>query len=142
MFPNILLSRIKVVEEVTTLEGKVMKNFVLISIILTIFLGSGRVFADTETPGNYVQDHDTYSMQLNGFSKELIDPTEVQIDRHEGRYPPPAPNQRQQAMLNLINNEPAEPLKPFGQDTVDAPKDVSQISPFWRKIFGLDDNSL
>lgn len=65
--------------------------------------------------------HDEYSLELKGFSPELIYPAEVQISRMEGRYPPPAPTKAHQFFLNLVNNEWTGNLKAFPQHYVFPP---------------------
>jgi hypothetical protein len=75
----------------------------------------------------YSEQHDEYSLELKGFSPEMIDITEVQINRMEGRYPDPPPSKGQQFFYNLVNNQWTESLEPFGYDRVDMPKKPKRL---------------
>jgi hypothetical protein len=65
--------------------------------------------------------HDEYSLDLKGFSPEMIQITETSIDRMEGRYPAAAPSRPKQLWYNFLNANWIEPVKPFEQDTVQPP---------------------
>lgn len=67
------------------------------------------------------QNHDEYSLELKGYSAEMIQPVEAQIARQEGRFPPPAPSKTKQAWYNMLNCNWIDPLEPFTYDRVDGP---------------------
>lgn len=90
-----------------------MKPVIVASFIM-LFALSGNALA-------FIEDHDEYSLELKGFSPEMIQPVEIQINRMEGRYPEAAPSKGKQALYNFLNNTWMESLEPFSQDEVTAP---------------------
>ena len=84
----------------------------------------------TATASAFGEQTDEYTLELKGYSKELITPVQAQINRMEGRYAPKAPSKVKQGWYNFLNNHWIEPLEPFTYDTVDAP------------YFGGDSNEL
>jgi hypothetical protein len=89
-----------------------MKKMLALSIILLTLSGSS-AFA------YLIEDQDEFSLELKGFSPELIEMTQVYVNRNEGRYPPPSPTRLKQAWYNLLNNEVVEPLQPPGYTIIE-----------------------
>ncbi len=89
-----------------------------------LFWGSLWVIASlsTSTALGYSETHDEYTLELKGYSQELIEPTQVQISRMEGRYPTPTPSKNKQLFYNMLNNDWVGNLEPFGQDAIDPPR--------------------
>jgi hypothetical protein len=69
----------------------------------------------------YWEDQDEYTLEMKGFSPELIQPASIIIDRMEGRYQAPKPNKAKQFFYNMMNNEWAGSLDRFSQDGIDPP---------------------
>jgi hypothetical protein len=98
-----------------------MKYWMITAVILGGLL-TGQGWAFDETSNQYEAEHNEYTLDLKGYSPELIQPLEAQVARLEGRYPPAVPSKKQFILINLLNNEPLNALEPFGSDKVDAPK--------------------
>lgn len=69
-------------------------------------------FAFLNTP------NDTYTLELKGYSPELVDILQLQVDRQEGRYPVPPPSRPKQVLFNMLNNRWADSVQPFGYDKI------------------------
>jgi len=67
----------------------------------------------------YSETHDEYTLDLKGFSPEIIRTAETMVSRQEGRYPAPQPDRGHQFLYNLLNSEWTEPLQPWGSDRIE-----------------------
>lgn len=64
---------------------------------------------------------DEYSLELKGFSREMIVPVQATINKMEGRYPAKKTSRLKQSWYNFLNNTWIESTEPFGYDTIDTP---------------------
>lgn len=79
--------------------------------MLFLLMVTGRAFS-------YSEDHDEYTLELKGFSPELVDMVQATLSRNEGRYPETPPTRLQKVWYNLVNGEVVEPLQPTGYTQV------------------------
>ncbi len=89
-----------------------MKKVIAFGVVL-LLLQSASAFA--------FGDHDPYYLQLKGFSPELIDSVQAQVDRMEGRFPPAEPGKLKQIQYNMLNGDWIAPTHPFTYEYVEPP---------------------
>lgn len=89
-----------------------MMKFWIFAVALSLALGSTPSWA-------YSEQHDEYTLDLKGFSPELVKATEAMVSRQEGRYPAPEPGRGRQFIYNLLNGEWDEPMQPWTYDRAD-----------------------
>ncbi len=90
-----------------------MKHWFIMTLLLANLQGAA--FAVGE-------DHDEYSLELKGYSRETNDIVQIQVNRLEGRYPMSPPTITEQLKYNILNNQWADSLQPFGLDPTRPPR--------------------